>query len=45
MLGALARASAVLGDENYRAAAGKNLAFIREKLWDERIRNAVSPLA
>jgi uncharacterized protein len=34
MLGAFVRASAVLGDENYRAAAEKNLQFIREKLWD-----------
>src|SRR6185369_11138555 len=34
MLGAFARASAVLDDEKYRAAAEKNLQFIREKLWD-----------
>jgi uncharacterized protein YyaL (SSP411 family) len=34
MLGALARAAAVLGDETYRAAAEKNLAFLREELWD-----------
>ncbi len=34
MLGAFARASVVLGDEKYRAAAEKNLAFIRQKLWD-----------
>ena len=33
MLGAFARAYAVIGDETYRAAAEKNLAFIREKLW------------
>ena len=33
MLGALARAYAVLGDQAYRAAAEKNLAFIRAKLW------------
>src|ERR1019366_7975981 len=33
MLGAFARASAVLGEEKYRAAAEKNLQFIREKLW------------
>jgi len=33
MLGAMARAYAILGDEKYRAAAEKNLAFIREKLW------------
>jgi len=35
MLGALARAYAVLGDETYRAAAERNLAFLRGKLWDE----------
>jgi uncharacterized protein YyaL (SSP411 family) len=34
MLGALARAAAVLGEDSYRAAAEKNLAFLREKLWD-----------
>src|SRR5207248_1894238 len=33
MLGAFARAYAVLGDEKYRAAAEKNLLFIRTKLW------------
>jgi len=33
MLGAFARAYAVLGDAAYRAAAEKNLAFIQEKLW------------
>jgi uncharacterized protein len=36
MLGAFARASAILGGEKYRAAAEKNLQFIREKLWDEK---------
>jgi uncharacterized protein len=36
MLGAMARAYAVLGEEKYRAAAEKNLAFLREKLWDEK---------
>jgi uncharacterized protein YyaL (SSP411 family) len=36
MLGAFARASTVLGNEKYRAAAEKNLQFIREKLWDEK---------
>ena len=36
MLGAFARASAVLGDETYRAAAEKNLRFIQAKLWDEK---------
>jgi len=35
MLGALARAYAVLGDESYRATAEKNLAFLQKKLWDE----------
>jgi len=35
MLGALARAYAVLGDESYRAAAEKNFAFLKSKLWDE----------
>jgi uncharacterized protein len=34
MLGAFARASIVLNDEKYRAAAEKNLQFIRQKLWD-----------
>jgi uncharacterized protein YyaL (SSP411 family) len=34
MLGAFARASAVLNDEKYRLAAERNLAFIRERLWD-----------
>jgi uncharacterized protein YyaL (SSP411 family) len=33
MLGAFARAYAVLGDETYRVAAEKNLAFIQAKLW------------
>jgi uncharacterized protein len=36
MLGAFARASAVLGNEKYRAAAEKNFSFIREKLWVQR---------
>ncbi len=36
MLGALARAYAVLGDETYRAAAEKNIAFLKAKLWDAR---------
>ncbi|MFZ0828197.1 MAG: thioredoxin domain-containing protein, partial [Verrucomicrobiia bacterium] len=36
MLGAFARASIVLDDEKYGAAAEKNLRFIREKLWDEK---------
>jgi hypothetical protein len=33
MLGAFARAYAVLGDEKYRDAAERNLKFIQEKLW------------
>jgi len=36
MLGAMARAGAVLGEKKYRAAAAKNLAFLQEKLWDEK---------
>src|SRR5439155_4391397 len=36
MLGAMARAYAVLGDEAYRAAAEKNLAFLQAKLWDAK---------
>jgi uncharacterized protein YyaL (SSP411 family) len=36
MLGALARAGAVFGNQAYRAAAERNLAFIRERLWDAR---------
>jgi hypothetical protein len=35
-LGAMARAGAVLGEERYRAAAEKNLAFLKGKLWDTR---------
>ncbi|MBC8003009.1 MAG: thioredoxin domain-containing protein [Opitutaceae bacterium] len=34
MLGAIARAYAVLGDDIYRTAAEKNLAFLQAKLWD-----------
>jgi len=44
MLGAFARASAVLGDEKYLAAAEKNLKFIREKLWQPPQGRAGSPL-
>jgi uncharacterized protein YyaL (SSP411 family) len=36
MLGAFARASVVLSDERYRAAAEKNVAFIQSKLWDSK---------
>src|SRR6202008_2619302 len=34
MLGAMARAYAVLGDESYRQAAEKNLAFLQANLWE-----------
>ena len=34
MLGAMARASAVLGERRYREAAEKNLAFLQAHLWD-----------
>jgi uncharacterized protein YyaL (SSP411 family) len=36
MLGAIARAYAVLGDAQYRTAAEKNLAFIQSHLWDAK---------
>ena len=39
MLGAFARASAVLGEEKYLAAAEKNLQFIRAQLWDEKTKS------
>lgn len=38
MLGAFARASAVLGEEKYRVAAERNLAFLQSKLWDANSR-------
>jgi uncharacterized protein YyaL (SSP411 family) len=34
MMGAMARASAVLGERRYREAAERNLAFLLVKLWD-----------
>jgi uncharacterized protein YyaL (SSP411 family) len=34
MLGAFARAYAVLGEEEYLTAATKNLDFLQAKLWD-----------
>jgi uncharacterized protein YyaL (SSP411 family) len=34
MLGAIARAYAVLGEESYRAAAEKNIRFLRGNLWN-----------
>ncbi len=36
MLGAFARAYAVLGNNKHRDAAEKNLAFIKKKLWDKK---------
>ncbi len=36
MLGAMARAHAVLGDEDMLKAAEKNVAFIQARLWDEK---------
>ena len=36
MLGAMARAGAVLDEDAYRAAAAKNLAFLKARLWDAR---------
>ena len=38
MLGALARAGAVLGEETFLAAAERNAAFLRTHLWDEASR-------
>ncbi len=36
MLGAIARASVVLKDPAYRAAAEKNIEFLKSKLWDAK---------
>ena len=36
MLGAIARASVVLGDESYLDAAEKNLSFLKDNLWDDK---------
>jgi uncharacterized protein YyaL (SSP411 family) len=44
MLGAFARAYAVLGEEKYCAAAEKNVAFVRAKLWQPLQGRAGSPL-
>jgi uncharacterized protein len=38
MLGAISRAYAVLGDESFRVAAEKNLAFLQRHLWDAAAR-------
>ncbi len=42
MLGAFARAAVVLGEEKYRAAAERNLAFIQAKLWQPPIQSPIS---
>ncbi|HKS38180.1 MAG TPA: thioredoxin domain-containing protein, partial [Verrucomicrobiae bacterium] len=44
MLGAIARAYAVLGDEGYRAAAEKNLAFLQARLWQPPTNGGNVPL-
>jgi uncharacterized protein YyaL (SSP411 family) len=44
MLGAFARAYAVLGDETYRVAADKNIHFIQEKLWEPAANGASGAL-
>ena len=36
MLGAIARAAVVLGDDAYLAAAEKNVGFLKSKLWDAK---------
>ena len=36
MLGAMARAYAVLGDEPFRKAAERNVSFLQSKLWDSK---------
>jgi hypothetical protein len=41
MLGTFSRASVVLGEEKYRAAAERNLQFIREKLWEPPVQSAI----
>jgi hypothetical protein len=43
MLGAFARASAVLNEEKYRAAAEENLKFIQDNLWQPGIGGASVP--
>ena len=44
MLGAFARAGAILGEAKYLAAAERNLAFIRKHLWQLPVGGAGSPL-
>jgi uncharacterized protein YyaL (SSP411 family) len=39
MLGAIARAGSVLGEDRYLAAARKNAAFLRARLWDEKTKS------
>ena len=41
MLGAFARAAAVLGEDKYRVAAERNLEFIRAKLWESPVQSAI----
>ncbi len=36
MLGAFARAAAILNEKTYRAAAERNIAFIQKNLWDAK---------
>ena len=38
MLGALARAGVILGEPRYLAAAARNVAFLKARLWDESSR-------
>jgi uncharacterized protein YyaL (SSP411 family) len=42
MLGAIARASVVLKDATYRAAAEKNIEFLKTKLWDPKTKTLYS---
>ena len=41
MLGAFARAYAVLGDEEYPRSREKNLVFLQEKLWESATQSAI----
>ncbi|HEX7859430.1 MAG TPA: thioredoxin domain-containing protein [Verrucomicrobiae bacterium] len=42
MLGAIARAAVVLNDTHYRAAAEKNVSFLKNKLWDAQTKTLYS---
>jgi uncharacterized protein YyaL (SSP411 family) len=44
MLGAVARAFAILGDEEFKEAAEKNLAFIQARLWEPQSRTGEPPV-